>query len=174
MKIFDSLSMGSNFLEYLSKQGIKGNACFSGIRIKKISRKEDYVGYTAQRNRLTFDILFTKTILKNMKPFISPSFIKLMLSMAENDFPLGKNFRQHKHMKSLIIPGTRGQKVLEFCTIKLEEWKRQAHILIEVGESSQWDFHGNSRSSKNGFAQKASQRQKYYEPIYKAGLVLAQ
>ena len=175
MKIFDSLSFGSNFLEYLSKREFRKKDVYSSeIQIKRINEKEDYAGYADQNNSFISDILFTKTILKDMKPFISDSFVKLMLSMAENDFSKGKKLREQEEMKSVVIPGTKGQKVLEFCALRLKEWKRQAYILIGVGESLQWNYHGNSLSHKNGFAQKARQRQKYYDSIYRTALLLAQ
>ena len=100
----------------------------------------------------------------------SDDFVRLLLEMIHNDFTPGKRLRQQGEMKSVVIPGNRKQKVLLFSTLEAQEFMRQAHVLIGVGKASEWNSHGKAWSSRNDFAGKASQRQKYYAPIYRKAL----
>lgn len=166
------VARGTEFFKYLAQHGAKKLVSWSesGLQIVQFTQ-DDYLGYARRKPaQLLYDLLFSRTFLKQMKDFVCPAFTKLLTAMAANDFPAGAKLRQQGEMMSLILPDTGCQKVLLFCRLPLQNLLHQAYVLIDVGDAREWNKHGRAWSKRNDFRQKAGARQRYYEPIYRQSL----
>ena len=75
IKVFDEPSKGTNFLYFLSNNKFSKEQ-YEKLLIKRISPEEDYIGYTTRNKNALHDLLFTKTILKEMGKFINKNTLE--------------------------------------------------------------------------------------------------
>jgi hypothetical protein len=174
MKIFDKFTKGVDLLTCLAegkwkKQAAKWTAL--DLKVAALTEK-DYLGYAKKSTRLIHDLLFTRTFLKEIRDLISPALIRVLCAIAAHEFNIGKRFREQGEMKSLLVPNTHQQKVLEFCPIQVAESGQSGYILLDINDSIHWNYHGKIWALKEEFARTVYAWQRDYEPIYQKGLDL--
>lgn len=168
MYVFDKMSLSQDFLNYLASGKFcqKRRAVYDDrLKIMAVS-ENDYLGYTPSRTKFANDLLFTRTFLKQLPDFLTPSLIHVLCDISANEFTHAKRFREVGNMKSVLVPGSHQQKVLQFCPASLPNSDRQAYILTDIGDADNWNSHRQSLSHKNDFRKKASNQQQYYKATY--------